>query len=288
MSTTILAGLFRKTTLAALAAITLLAVAIGASSASPAASVQDPERNATTPTGWHFWVGQTKAQIDKRAKDASERVVDVNVDSVVPLRFSAVLVRKLGPLRSHGRLVVRVGGRRDEEDQRRAGPPDRPRALHGRGKRRFAYAWIENTGSAAKGWHWNYDLTVKGVTKEINKYKVRLIDLDTYVVNGKRRYSYIGIDNQGVDGRAWWWYVNVTPKFVQQHAEANSARLIDVERPKAGRMSVIMVRNDEHAYSRHVYDYTQTDLLRFLASNGVRSRISSGTPRTGTCATRRA
>ncbi len=270
MSTTILAGLSRKTIFAALVAITLLAVTVGASSASPAASVQDPERNATTPTGWHFWVGQTKAQIDKRAKDASERVVDINLDSVVPLRFSAVLVRNSG-------AYARTGGWSYGSE---ADVTNKINAEQGRlidlepytagGKRRFAYAWVENTGSAAKGWHWNYDLTVKGVTKEINKYKVRLIDLDTYVVNGKRRYSYIGIDNQGVDGRAWWWYVNVTPKFVQQHAEANSARLIDVERPKAGRMSVIMVRNDEHAYSRHVYDYTQTDLLRFLASNGVR------------------
>jgi hypothetical protein len=270
MSTTILAGLSRKTIFAALVAITLLAVTVGASSASPAASVQDPERNVTTPTGWHFWVGQTKAQIDKRAKDASERVVDVNLDSVVPLRFSAVLVRNSGS-------YARTGGWSygSEADVTKKINAEQGRLIDlepytAGGKRRFAYAWVENTGSAAKGWHWNYDLTVKGVTKEINKYKVRLIDLDTYVVNGKRRYSYIGIDNQGVDGRAWWWYVNVTPKFVQQHAEANSARLIDVERPKAGRMSVIMVRNDEHAYSRHVYDYTQTDLLRFLASNGVR------------------
>jgi Beta-lactamase enzyme family/Polyglycine hydrolase-like, structural repeat len=264
------AGPTRKTAVTALLALLLVGAIASSSRASSAADAQDPERNATTPTGWHFWVGQTKAQIDKRAKDASERVVDVNVDSVVPLRFSAVLVRNSGP-------YARTGGWSYGSE---ADVTNKINAEQGRlidlepytvsGKRRFAYVWVQNTGSAGKGWHWNYDLTVKGVTKEINKYKVRLIDLDTYVVNGKRRYSYIGIDNQGVDGRAWWWYVNVTPKFVQQQAEANSARLIDVERPKAGLMSVIMVRNDDHAYSRHVYDYTQTDLLRFQASNGVR------------------
>ena len=75
-----------------------------------AAAVLDPERNATIPTGWHFWVGQTKAQIDKRAKKAGERVVDVNVDSVSPLRFSAVLVRNTGPLRAH-RVAGRTGAR---------------------------------------------------------------------------------------------------------------------------------------------------------------------------------
>ena len=35
-------------------------------------------------------------------------------------------------------------------------------------------------------------------------------------------------------------------------------------------MTVIMQRNDESAYSRHVYDYTLSDLLRFQASNGLR------------------
>ena len=138
------------------------------------------------------------------------------------------------------------------------------------GKRRLAYVWVKNSGDAGKGWHWNYDLSVKGVVKEINKYKIRLTDLSSYVVDGKRRYAYIGIANTGADARAWWWYVNVTPKFVQQQAVAHGARLIDVERPKAGRMTVIMQRNDESAYSRFVYDYTQTDLLRFEASNGVR------------------
>ncbi len=111
---------------------------------------------------------------------------------------------------------------------------------------------------------------VDGVTDEINKYDVRLIDLDTYLVNGKRRYSYIGIANQGVDGKAWWWYPDVSPKFVQQKVQEKHARLIDVERPSAGLMTVIMQRNDENAYSRHVYDFTLRDLLRFEASNGLR------------------
>ena len=270
MFTGISAGLRRKTTLAALAMGILAATAIGTSKASMAAAVMDPERNATIPTGWHFWVGQTKAQIDKRAKKAKERVVDVNVDSVAPLRFSAVLVRNAGP-------YARVGGWSYGSE---ADVTNKINATHGRlidlepftvaGKRRLAYVWVKNSGDAGKGWHWNYDLSVKGVVKEINKYKIRLTDLSSYVVDGKRRYAYIGIANTGADARAWWWYVNVTPKFVQQQAVAHGARLIDVERPKAGRMTVIMQRNDESAYSRFVYDYTQTDLLRFEASNGVR------------------
>jgi beta-lactamase family protein len=270
MSTTTPAGSLGKAILVALAAFVLLAVTVASSSASPAAAVQDPERNATTPTGWHFWVGMTKTKINTLANQAHERVVDVNIDSTSPLRYSAVLVRNAGP-------YARTGGWSFGTE---AYVTNTINSEHARlidlepvnylGKRYFAFAWVRNSGDAGKGWHWNYDLSVKGVTKEINKYKVRLIDLDTYVVGGKRRYSYIGIANQGVDARAWWWYVNVTPAFVQQQAQAHGARLIAIERPKAGLMSVVMVRNDEGAYSRHVYDYTQTDLLHFAASNAVR------------------
>ena len=90
------AGLVRKATVAALVALTVVLATVGASNATPAAAVQDPERNATTPTRWHFWVGQKKSKIDELAQNAGERVVDVNVDSVTPLRFSAVLVRNSG------------------------------------------------------------------------------------------------------------------------------------------------------------------------------------------------
>jgi Beta-lactamase enzyme family/Bacterial tandem repeat domain 1 len=264
------AGRSRKAVVISLAALAVILVTVGASNATPASAVQDPERNATTPTRWHFWVGQTKSQIDKRAEKARERVVDVNVDSVTPLRFSAVLVRNSGP-------YARTGGWSYGSE---AGVTNTINAHQGRlidlepftvnGKRRFAFVWVRNTGAAGKTWYWNYDLTVEQVVDDINKRQVRLVDLATYVVNGKRRYSYIGIRNTGVDAKAWWWYVNVTPQFVQQKAQEHGARLIDVERPSSGLMTVIMQRNDESAYSRHVYNYALIDLLRFQASNGVR------------------
>ena len=79
------------------------------------------------------------------------------------------------------------------------------------GKRRFAFVMVSNTGAAAKGWWWNYDLTASQVTDDINKHKIRLIDLDSYLVNGQRRYSYVGIKNAGVDAKSWWWYPDKDP-----------------------------------------------------------------------------
>jgi len=138
------------------------------------------------------------------------------------------------------------------------------------GQRHFAFVWVRNEGEAGKTWHWNYDLTADQVTDEINKFEIRLIDLHAYLVSGQRRYSYIGIINQGVDGKGWWWYPDVTPQFVQQEAEKNKARLISVNHSGTGLMTVVMQHNDEGAYSRHVHNYTLIDLRRLQASNGLR------------------
>jgi len=232
---------------------------------------QDPERNATTPVGWHFWLHRSKADIDQLAKNAGERVINVQVSSTNPLLFNAVMVENEGP-------YARTGGwsQGSEAEVTATINAEKGRLIDlepytVNGQRLFAYVWVRNDGEAGKRWHWNYDLTVDQVTDEINKHKIRLIDLHTYLISiSQRRYSYIGIANEGVDARAWWWYPDVTPTVVQQRVHENKARLIAVERPSAGLMTVIMQRNDEGVYTRHVYDYALSDLLRFQASNGLR------------------
>ena len=144
------AGLVRKATVAALVALTVVLATVGASNATPAAAVQDPERNATTPTRWHFWVGQ-KSRRSTSSPERRGRVVDVNVDSVTPLRFSAVLVRNSG-------TYARTG---DWSFGSEADVTKKINAEQGRlidlepftlfGKRFFAYVWVKNSGVAGKG-----------------------------------------------------------------------------------------------------------------------------------------
>jgi Beta-lactamase enzyme family/Polyglycine hydrolase-like, structural repeat len=263
--------LARLSFLLATVALALAAALSGAAAkAAAAVQVQDPERNATTPVASHIWVDRTKAQLDALAQEVGERVVDVQVTSTSPLKFTGITVKNTGPYARSGNWSYGT----------EADVTNTINAVKGRlialdpytveNQRRFAYVWVANSGEAAKSWHWNYDLTEAQVTNEINEFKIRLIDLDSYLVNGQRRYSYIGIANTGVDGKAWWWYPDVTPAFVQQQLNVNHARLIDVERPATGLMTVVMQRDDENAYSRYVYDYTLTDFLHFAASNGSR------------------
>src|SRR6266496_1639400 len=109
--------LHRRRAVALVAAVVaVLAIASTAGSAIAGATegpVQDPERSATTPTGWHVWIGQSKADLDKLAQDSGERVVNVQVVSTSPLRFSAVLVKNVGlhARREAGRTAPRAMSR---------------------------------------------------------------------------------------------------------------------------------------------------------------------------------
>ena len=68
----------------ALATITITLLVAGTASAAV-----DPERNASTPTSWHWWRGQTAAKLDQLAADNGERIVSINVDD--PLGTTSAL-----------------------------------------------------------------------------------------------------------------------------------------------------------------------------------------------------
>jgi len=267
------------TSLPKLALALALAIACLASSAfSPAspiapatagAAAVDPERNLSQPTGWQWWKNRSESQVNALRAEGW-RLTDVEVERRNPYRFTGAFVRNSGPYSRAGGWWY--GKTRDQVVSITKGGDRRLIDLEPYtvgGKRRFAIATVRNQGDAAKGWWWNYDLTPAQVKADINKHGIRLIDLDTYVVGGKRRYSYVGIKNQGVDGSAWWWYVNVSPAFVQKKAEQHGARLIDIERPSKGKLSVVMVRN-EGVFTLHAYGMSQSRLAKLVASNAVR------------------
>lgn len=240
--------------------------------ASPAAAAVDPERNATTPVGSHWWVGKSESQLRQAAKDRGERVISINVDDPASGSLTAALVRNTGPYQRDGdffvnktgdQVVALTKGKKRRLIDLEAYQPSPGAAT------RFAGVTVPNTGASNKGWRWNYDLTQNGVTADLEKHKLRLTDLSTYVRGGQRRYAYVGIKNVGADKLKWWWYPGASAKAVRDKLATNHARLIDVERPSKGKLTVVMVRT-QGQFSLGATGYTAGDLNRLIASQGVR------------------
>lgn len=106
---------------------------------------------------------------------------------------------------------------------------------------KFAAAMVHNSGPFARKWWWYYGKTLPQM-KELVKGR-RLIDLESYKRNGKRRYAATMVKNTGVAGKKWWWYVNVKPAFIKNAINNKKARIIDIDKHSSGRYDVILVKN---------------------------------------------
>jgi Beta-lactamase enzyme family len=243
-----------------------LAAALTLAPAASAVAAEDPERNSSSPTGWHWLFGASPAEIDRVERDAGARVISINADA--PGRFSAALVHNGGVYKRdgdwfQGKTPAQVAGRTKGRRLIDLEP------YVDSGELRFAGVTVPNSGASGKGWWWNYGLSAEQVAKDIDKHNLRLVDLAVYQDGGQRRFAYVGVVNGGEDARSWWWYYDVSPSFVQRKVEEHGARLVDIERHDSDSLTVVMVKNS-NVFSRHVYGASRDYIDKYVQSQGVR------------------
>lgn len=203
----------------------------------------DPDHNSSRPTGWHWWMNITEADVNAKRKNS--RLVDIERSWSTAGRFNAIFVDNRGLYeRQHewwfgqngDQVVSKINGfkgRITDMEVHSVG-----------GQRRFAFSMVKNTGAAAKAWWWGYDLTPEQIAADIDTNKMRLVDLEAYKVGNRTVFAYVGISNQGPDAKGWWWYLNVTPQYLADRIKENQGRLIDIEVHENGNLSAVMIRND--------------------------------------------
>ncbi len=105
---------------------------------------------------------------------------------------------------------------------------------------------VRNTGKYAQTWWWYDNLDVAALKSKLSQHKARIAHLETYVINGKLRFTVVLTPNTGVNAKAWWWYHGATPGFISNKLQQNKARIVDIEPYKVGgvtRYAVVMIRN---------------------------------------------
>ena len=140
---------------------------------------------------------------------------------------------------------------------------------------RYSAAFVNNSGVYAKGWWWYFGLTSAQVSDYVDANNARLVDIESYVTGGTRRYAAIMISNTGADAKGWWWYFNVTPAQVGGFLDANDARLVDIDEHTGGAnrtFDVIMVNNTGANATPWWYYYNQTpaQINSLLSTNNAR------------------
>jgi len=253
---------YMVTLIALLGALLLPVTSVPASLATDPAI---PERTLTDSTSWWWYYGQSESSLKSAYDRNRARIIDIEVESASPYRFSAAMVANSGPYASgwwwyYGQTESSL---KDRYQRNRARVLDLE-VYQVNGRTRFAAVLVPNTGSGAVSWWWYYGLTFDGIGQRLSQHNARLIDLDTYVVNGQRRYAAVMVSNTGALARGWWYYINVTADFIATKLSENRARLLDVERLGSDRFMAIMVRENDLNSGRDVVLYQNSSQFAVL------------------------
>ncbi len=254
--------------LATLAGVAALALAAGPASAGAAAP--DPGRNATTPTGWHWYYGQSATQVKQRYKEHGDRIIDIEVEGTAPYRFAVAMVRNAGVYKRgwwwyYGLTASQL---KSKIKANKARLIDLETYVAG-GKRRFAVVMVRNSGQAAKNWHWYYGLSAASLKARLSQHGSRLVDFEDYKAGGTTRYAAIMIRNSGVDKAGWWWWRNVPLSTVQASASANKARTFSLDRRSNGRYNAIQIKR-KGEFSAYEINIDARRVGDFVSQNGGR------------------
>lgn len=111
---------------------------------------------------------------------------------------------------------------------------------------RFSAAFVKNSGVHQKGWWWYYGVSLDFLVDKVNAHQARVLDLETYWVNGEQRFAAVLLPNTGAQAKSWWWYINTNIDFISNKMNQHQARIIDLEtyvHNGTRYYSVVMIKN---------------------------------------------
>jgi hypothetical protein len=128
------------------------------------------------------------------------------------------------------------------------------------------------TAPYKRTWWWYVGDSISDVNSQLAANNGRLIDLDTYLDGGVRKYAVVMVKNAGKAFKTWWWYVGQTTSQLSALATQNKARITDLQSEGNGRYDAIMIRNggvDKSAWWWYVHQ-SVSQLTSLLNANHAR------------------
>ncbi|NVJ61486.1 MAG: serine hydrolase [Gammaproteobacteria bacterium] len=140
---------------------------------------------------------------------------------------------------------------------------------------RFNVAMVKNSGVHASGWWWYYGITASQLSNYLSTNGARLIDIESYFINGQRRFAVVMIKNTGSRASGWWYYYGQTLSSLQSKISQNNARLIDLDtyvRNGTRYYDAVMIRNTgSNAKGWWWYtNVTTSQIKSYIQNNGAR------------------
>ena len=120
---------------------------------------------------------------------------------------------------------------------------------------RITGSFVKNKGSYAKSWWWTVDKTYDQLADFAKEHNARPLDIEVYVVNGKRRFAGTFIRNTGSDSVEWKTFDDQSFEELESMVDKFHGRVIDIDcRTSGSKRSYcgVMIKN-EGAFSKAHY-----------------------------------
>lgn len=243
----------------------------------PLEATPEDDRLRTTPTAWWWYHGVSPEFIADKLKQNGARIVDLEIESTSPRRFSVVMVKNEGAyaaswwwyygLRGVGAAAAKI----NEHEQARLVDIEAMEVDYGDGKGpEFAIVLVGNSGAHERSWWRSINDPLDSIKSSIDDHDARLVDLEynqSTVIPG--RYGAVLLANEGADARAWWWYLGVSPDFITARLQEHGARLVDIDPLANGKFNVVMVKGSGESWWWY-YGLTADALADRLSEHGAR------------------
>jgi hypothetical protein len=243
-------------------------VLLAAALCAPALAIDD--RDNVNKTGWAVYYGQSASQITTII-NAGYRLVDLEVEVVSPLTFTAAFVANSGTYQPAGwwwlanvdattlSNFLGTNGARIIDLE----------VFQLSGATRFAAVMVSNTGSFAKTWYWYFNqASPTAISNLLTANNARPIDIEQYVIGTTTYYAVVMVNNQGANFKAYWHWYGATPAFIANQIATNGSRVYDLE-PVGSAYNVILVR-DTGIRWWYYYGVSGGDILDVCGSHSAR------------------
>src|SRR5205807_1757110 len=90
---------------------------------------------------------------------------------------------------------------------------------------------------------WYYGIDGNQLDSLLRANNARLINLQSYEVNGATKFAAVMVANTGLDNKAWWYYTNASSDVLLRKVGDNNARIVDIQPLDNGNFNAVMVRN---------------------------------------------
>ena len=240
----------------------------------PCSARADSHRMETTPTAWWWYRNLSDTDIVDIVDDTGARLIDIELESIDPLRFAAAFVHNSGLYaetwwwyfdQTAGDIDVLL-----DRNEARLIDIERYETLSGP---RYAVIMVDNSGADAIAWWWYLGVDDALLDVFLIENEARLVDIEAYE-DGSTKYAAVMVENTGADAMEWWWYYNEPATTIWNNIAAHHSRLLEfqVRDPVTHTFDAIMIPNEEPDDINWwwYYDVTEAELNALLSQNGAR------------------